>query len=171
MSDLAREITPVNIEEELKSSYLDYAMSVIVGRALPDVRDGLKPVHRRVLYAMNVLGNDWNKAYKKSARVVLGLLALVGGLDQGSDGVGELSALGLPVGDLLEVEVDGLGGGHRVVAANLLDDTTVTRGAGIGDDDTVVRTLLSAVTSKANLDCQRKLLQPSSFRLQLQTNS
>lgn len=64
MSDLAREITPVNIEEELKSSYLDYAMSVIVGRALPDVRDGLKPVHRRVLYAMNVLGNDWNKAYK-----------------------------------------------------------------------------------------------------------
>ncbi len=70
MSDLAREITPVNIEEELKNSYLDYAMSVIVGRALPDVRDGLKPVHRRVLYAMNVLGNDWNKAYKKSARVV-----------------------------------------------------------------------------------------------------
>lgn len=70
MSDLAREITPVNIEEELKSSYLDYAMSVIVGRALPDVQDGLKPVHRRVLYAMNVLGNDWNKAYKKSARVV-----------------------------------------------------------------------------------------------------
>lgn len=70
MSDLAREITPVSIEEELKSSYLDYAMSVIVGRALPDVRDGLKPVHRRVLYAMNVLGNDWNKAYKKSARVV-----------------------------------------------------------------------------------------------------
>ncbi|WP_038913394.1 DNA topoisomerase (ATP-hydrolyzing) subunit A [Dickeya zeae] len=70
MSDLAREITPVNIEEELKSSYLDYAMSVIVGRALPDVRDGLKPVHRRVLYAMSVLGNDWNKPYKKSARVV-----------------------------------------------------------------------------------------------------
>src|SRR5476649_1446809 len=70
MSDLAREITPISIEEELKNSYLDYAMSVIVGRALPDVRDGLKPVHRRVLYAMNVLGNDWNKAYKKSARVV-----------------------------------------------------------------------------------------------------
>ncbi|CAG20838.1 DNA topoisomerase (ATP-hydrolyzing) subunit A [Photobacterium profundum] len=70
MSDLAKEITPVNIEDELKSSYLDYAMSVIVGRALPDVRDGLKPVHRRVLFAMNVLGNDWNKAYKKSARVV-----------------------------------------------------------------------------------------------------
>lgn len=70
MSDLAREITPINIEEELKNSYLDYAMSVIVGRALPDVRDGLKPVHRRVLYAMNVLGNDWNKPYKKSARVV-----------------------------------------------------------------------------------------------------
>ncbi|AXO17793.1 DNA topoisomerase (ATP-hydrolyzing) subunit A [Providencia stuartii] len=70
MSDIAREITPVNIEEELKSSYLDYAMSVIVGRALPDVRDGLKPVHRRVLFAMNVLGNDWNKPYKKSARIV-----------------------------------------------------------------------------------------------------
>lgn len=66
----AQEITPVNIEDELKQSYLDYAMSVIVGRALPDVRDGLKPVHRRVLYAMSVLGNDWNKAYKKSARVV-----------------------------------------------------------------------------------------------------
>ncbi|MBP6123499.1 MULTISPECIES: DNA topoisomerase (ATP-hydrolyzing) subunit A [Providencia] len=70
MSEIAREITPVNIEEELKRSYLDYAMSVIVGRALPDVRDGLKPVHRRVLFAMNVLGNDWNKPYKKSARIV-----------------------------------------------------------------------------------------------------
>ncbi len=70
MSDLAKEITPVNIEDELRGSYLDYAMSVIVGRALPDVRDGLKPVHRRVLFAMNVLGNDWNKKYKKSARVV-----------------------------------------------------------------------------------------------------
>src|SRR5210317_550958 len=70
MSDLAKEISPVNIEDELKQSYLDYAMSVIVGRALPDVRDGLKPVHRRVLFAMNELGNDWNKAYKKSARVV-----------------------------------------------------------------------------------------------------
>ncbi len=70
MTDLADNIAPVNIEDELKSSYLDYAMSVIVGRALPDVRDGLKPVHRRVLYAMNVLGNDFNKPYKKSARVV-----------------------------------------------------------------------------------------------------
>lgn len=70
MVDLAKEIVPVNIEDELKQSYLDYAMSVIVGRALPDVRDGLKPVHRRVLYAMSELGNDWNKAYKKSARVV-----------------------------------------------------------------------------------------------------
>lgn len=70
MSDLAKEITPVNIEDELKSSYLDYAMSVIVGRALPDVRDGLKPVHRRVLFAMNELGNDWNKPFKKSARIV-----------------------------------------------------------------------------------------------------
>lgn len=64
------EVIPVNIEDELKQSYLDYAMSVIVGRALPDARDGLKPVHRRVLYAMNELGNDWNKAYKKSARIV-----------------------------------------------------------------------------------------------------
>lgn len=70
MAELAKEIYPVNIEDELKQSYLDYAMSVIVGRALPDVRDGLKPVHRRVLYAMRVLGNDWNKAYKKSARIV-----------------------------------------------------------------------------------------------------
>ncbi|RUO81374.1 DNA gyrase subunit A [Idiomarina tyrosinivorans] len=70
MSDLAREVVPVNIEDELKSSYLDYAMSVIVGRALPDVRDGLKPVHRRVLFAMNELRNDFNKPYKKSARVV-----------------------------------------------------------------------------------------------------
>lgn len=70
MGDLSKEILPVNIEDELKQSYMDYAMSVIVGRALPDVRDGLKPVHRRVLHAMNVLGNDWNKAYKKSARVV-----------------------------------------------------------------------------------------------------
>ncbi len=64
------EIIPINIEEELKQSYLDYAMSVIVGRALPDVRDGLKPVHRRVLFAMQELGNDFNKPYKKSARVV-----------------------------------------------------------------------------------------------------
>ena len=70
MTDLAKNIAPINIEDELKSSYLDYAMSVIVGRALPDVRDGLKPVHRRVLFAMNVLGNDYNKPYKKSARVV-----------------------------------------------------------------------------------------------------
>ncbi|MFC0116874.1 DNA topoisomerase (ATP-hydrolyzing) subunit A [Pseudoalteromonas xiamenensis] len=70
MSDLANEILPVNIEDELKNSYLDYAMSVIVGRALPDVRDGLKPVHRRVLFAMHELKNDWNKPYKKSARVV-----------------------------------------------------------------------------------------------------
>lgn len=70
MAEIAREITPVSIEDELKQSYLDYAMSIIVGRALPDVRDGLKPVHRRVLYAMRELGNDWNKPYKKSARVV-----------------------------------------------------------------------------------------------------
>ncbi|MBU2976803.1 DNA topoisomerase (ATP-hydrolyzing) subunit A [Alteromonas sp. C1M14] len=70
MTDNAKEILPVNIEEELKNSYLDYAMSVIVGRALPDVRDGLKPVHRRVLFAMNELKNDFNKPYKKSARVV-----------------------------------------------------------------------------------------------------
>jgi len=70
MSDFAKEIVPVNLEDEMKQSYLDYAMSVIVGRALPDVRDGLKPVHRRVLYAMHVLGNNWNKPYKKSARVV-----------------------------------------------------------------------------------------------------
>ena len=70
MVDFTKEVTPVNIEDELKQSYLDYAMSVIVGRALPDVRDGLKPVHRRVLFAMHELGHDWNKAYKKSARVV-----------------------------------------------------------------------------------------------------
>lgn len=70
MGEIAKEIVPVNIEDEMQKSYLDYAMSVIVGRALPDVRDGLKPVHRRVLFAMNELNNDWNKAYKKSARVV-----------------------------------------------------------------------------------------------------
>ncbi len=70
MSDFAKEIIPVNLEDEMRQSYLDYAMSVIVGRALPDVRDGLKPVHRRVLYAMSELSNDWNKPYKKSARVV-----------------------------------------------------------------------------------------------------
>ena len=70
MSSFAKEVIPVSLEGEMKQSYLDYAMSVIVGRALPDVRDGLKPVHRRVLYAMHELGNDWNKAYKKSARVV-----------------------------------------------------------------------------------------------------
>ncbi|MGV6853411.1 MAG: DNA gyrase subunit A [bacterium] len=70
MTQSENEILAVNLEDEMRQSYLDYAMSVIVGRALPDVRDGLKPVHRRVLYAMNVLGNDWNKAYKKSARVV-----------------------------------------------------------------------------------------------------
>ncbi|WP_299663960.1 DNA topoisomerase (ATP-hydrolyzing) subunit A [uncultured Psychromonas sp.] len=70
MSEFASDVSPINIEDELKNSYLEYAMSVIVGRALPDVRDGLKPVHRRVLFAMNVLRNDWNKPYKKSARVV-----------------------------------------------------------------------------------------------------
>ncbi|MCU0833184.1 MAG: DNA gyrase subunit A [Chromatiaceae bacterium] len=70
MPEFAKEILPIKLEDEMRQSYLDYAMSVIVGRALPDVRDGLKPVHRRVLYAMNELGNDWNKPYKKSARVV-----------------------------------------------------------------------------------------------------
>ena len=70
MEQFAKETIPVNLEGEMRQSYLDYAMSVIVGRALPDVRDGLKPVHRRVLWAMHELGNDWNKAYKKSARVV-----------------------------------------------------------------------------------------------------
>lgn len=70
MAELAKEVIRVNIEDEMRQSYLDYAMSVIVGRALPDVRDGLKPVHRRVLFAMNELSNAWNKPYKKSARVV-----------------------------------------------------------------------------------------------------
>ena len=70
MTEFAKEVLSINLEEEMQRSYLDYAMSVIVGRALPDARDGLKPVHRRVLYAMKVLGNDYNKAYKKSARVV-----------------------------------------------------------------------------------------------------
>lgn len=69
-NSIAKEVLKVSVESELKKSYLDYAMSVIVGRALPDVRDGLKPVHRRVLYAMHELGNDWNKPYKKSARIV-----------------------------------------------------------------------------------------------------
>ena len=70
MNDIAKETIASNLEQEMRQSYLDYAMSVIVGRALPDVRDGLKPVHRRVLYAMSGLSNDWNKAYKKSARIV-----------------------------------------------------------------------------------------------------
>src|SRR5512140_1799362 len=70
MDSFAKETLPISLEDEMRQSYLDYAMSVIVGRALPDVRDGLKPVHRRVLYAMHELGNDWNKAYKKSARIV-----------------------------------------------------------------------------------------------------
>jgi DNA gyrase subunit A len=70
MESFAKETIPANLEQEMRQSYLDYAMSVIVGRALPDVRDGLKPVHRRVLYAMSQLNNDWNKPYKKSARVV-----------------------------------------------------------------------------------------------------
>src|SRR3546814_6307899 len=70
MTDFAKEILNVNLEDEMKRSYLDYAMSVIVGRAMPDARDGLKPVHRRVLFAMKELGNDFNKPYKKSARIV-----------------------------------------------------------------------------------------------------
>jgi len=70
MAEFAKQLQPVNIEDEMRQSYMDYAMSVIVGRALPDVRDGLKPVHRRVLFSMSELGNDWNKPYKKSARVV-----------------------------------------------------------------------------------------------------
>ena len=70
MAEVAQELLSVSLEQEMQQSYLDYAMSVIVGRALPDVRDGLKPVHRRVLYAMRELGNDYNKPYKKSARVV-----------------------------------------------------------------------------------------------------
>src|SRR3974390_2531300 len=70
MEQFAKETHPISLEQEMRRSYLEYAMSVIVGRALPDVRDGLKPVHRRVLFAMHELSNDWNKAYKKSARVV-----------------------------------------------------------------------------------------------------
>ena len=70
MADFARQLIPVNIEDEMRQSYMDYAMSVIVGRALPDVRDGLKPVHRRALFTMNENGNDWNKPYRKSARIV-----------------------------------------------------------------------------------------------------
>ena len=70
MTDFAKEILPINIEDELKTSYLSYAMSVIHGRALPDVRDGLKPVHRRILFAQHVLRNTYRQPYKKSARVV-----------------------------------------------------------------------------------------------------
>jgi DNA gyrase subunit A len=70
MTEFAREVIAANIEDELKRSYLDYSMSVIVGRALPDVKDGLKPVHRRVLYAMHESGHQWNRAHVKSARVV-----------------------------------------------------------------------------------------------------
>src|SRR3569832_1783647 len=70
MTEFAKEVLPVNIEDEMRTSYMEYAMSVIVGRALPDVRDGLKPVHRRVLFDMSELGNDWHKPNKKSARVV-----------------------------------------------------------------------------------------------------
>jgi len=70
MDSFAKETLPISLEDEMRRSYLDYAMSVIVGRALPDVRDGLKPVHRRVLFAMHELNNDWNRAYKKSARIV-----------------------------------------------------------------------------------------------------
>ncbi len=70
MTQFAKETLPISLEEEMRHSYLDYAMSVIVGRALPDARDGLKPVHRRVLFAMHELSNDWNRAYKKSARIV-----------------------------------------------------------------------------------------------------
>ena len=70
MTQFAKETLPIALEEEMRRSYLDYAMSVIVGRALPDARDGLKPVHRRVLFAMHELNNDWNRPYKKSARIV-----------------------------------------------------------------------------------------------------
>ena len=70
MTQFAKETLPISLEEEMRRSYLDYAMSVIVGRALPDARDGLKPVHRRALFAMHELSNDWNRPYKKSARIV-----------------------------------------------------------------------------------------------------
>ena len=70
MTQFAKETLPISLEEEMRRSYLDYAMSVIVGRALPDARDGLKPVHRRSLFAMHELNNDWNRPYKKSARIV-----------------------------------------------------------------------------------------------------
>src|SRR3569623_2114861 len=70
MTSFAKETLTVSLEKEMRRSYLDYAMSVIVGRALPDARDGLKPVHRRVLFAMHELNNDWNRPYKKSARIV-----------------------------------------------------------------------------------------------------
>ena len=76
MTSFAKETLPVSLEEEMRRSYLDYAMSVIVGRALPDARDGLKPVHRRVLFAMHELNNDWNRPYKKSARIVGDVIAI-----------------------------------------------------------------------------------------------
>ena len=70
MDQIAKETLPISLEQEMRRSFLDYAMSVIVGRALPDVRDGLKPVHRRVLFTMHEQNNDWNRAYRKSARIV-----------------------------------------------------------------------------------------------------
>src|SRR3954468_12249177 len=70
MTQFAKETLPISLEEEMRRSYLDYAMSVIVGRALPDARDGLKPVHRRCLFAMHEQNNDWNRPFKKSARIV-----------------------------------------------------------------------------------------------------
>src|SRR5215475_1576220 len=70
MDQFAKETLPISLEQEMRQSYMDYAMSVIIGRALPDVRDGLKPVHRRVLHAMSEINNDWNRSYKKSARIV-----------------------------------------------------------------------------------------------------
>ena len=70
MTEFAKETLPISLEEEMRRSYLDYAMSVIVGRALPDARDGLKPVHRRVLFGMHEQNNDWNRPFKKSARIV-----------------------------------------------------------------------------------------------------
>ena len=82
-----RDILPINIEDEMKSSYMDYAMSVIVARALPDARDGLKPVHRRILYSMHENGYEWNKPYRKSARVVGDVIGPAHEGVDGADGV------------------------------------------------------------------------------------
>ena len=127
MDNFAKETLPISLEDEMRRSYLDYAMSVIVGRALPDVRDGLKPVHRRVLFAMHELSNHWNRAYKKSARIVGDVIGKFH--PHGDSACYEAMVLMAQPFDLSRLT---LTGEARTIAGNVSSNPVISASAGVG---------------------------------------